>query len=55
MGHINEAAYYVLPAYAVTFATFAVMAALIVRGLATWSRRVRDEEGRAGDEPSDPA
>jgi hypothetical protein len=55
MGHINEAAYYVLPAYALTFVTFAAMAALIFRGLATWSRRARDEEAHAQDEPPKPS
>jgi len=52
MGHLNEAAYFILPAYAVTFIAFGVMGVIVFRRLATWSRRARDEEAHAPREDS---
>jgi hypothetical protein len=51
MGHVNDAAYFVAPAYAATFVVFWVLGIVAFRRLNLWSRRARDadEEIRARD------
>ena len=54
MGHLDDAFYFVAPAYLVTFAAFAVLALVTFRRLSVWSRRAQDEDaaerGRAPEE-----
>ncbi len=56
MGHLNDAFYFVAPAYLATFAAFAVLGVVTVRRLSVWSRRAADEEAHvelAEDQPTD--
>ena len=44
MGHLNDAYYFIAPAYLATFLTFGVMGFVVFRRLRVWSRRAQDED-----------